>query len=73
MKIMKYLNLNEKPAFSFESALDFMGGKWVQGACSDRTFYVLRGTLLQWRTLAQTLWIYSNISPINPGKLTSAF
>lgn len=48
------------------------GDKWVQGACSDRTLG-FTGALLQWRALAQTLWIYSNISPLNPVKLTSAF
>lgn len=32
------LNLNERPAYSFDSALDFMG---AQGTCSDGTLYVL--------------------------------
>lgn len=44
---------NEKPANSFDSALDFMGDNWAQESFSDGTFYVLKGSLSQ--SLAQTL------------------
>lgn len=44
---------NDKPAYSFDSALDFYEGPL--DAASDGTFYILKGTLSQWHSLAKIL------------------
>lgn len=52
MLIQLIKSKDEKPADSIDLSLDFIGDNWVQN-----TFYVLKGSLSQCCSLAQTLII----------------
>lgn len=58
-------------AFSIDPALDFMMDNWTLGGFSDPTFYVLRGSLSQQSSLAQTPSVISTLMHSPPKVITS--